>query len=97
MGKSAKHKKKNILSSFFFYYMIAIGISAPVTTIPQLIQVWTERRVEGLSVVTWVSYAIFAGSWLVYGIINKQKPIIITQIFLLPMDLLIVLGILLFK
>lgn len=76
--------------------MVIIGLSSPILTLPQLLKIWGEKEVDGLSLVSWIGYTVCAGSWLVYGIIHKEKPIIISQLILFPMEILIVIGIYLY-
>lgn len=92
-----KHPKKKYQSTLFTYYMIVVGLAAPLMTIPQLTKLWSEQDASGLAPSTWIAYTIVAASWLVYGIIYKEKPIIFTHLFLFPINLLIVVGILLFS
>lgn len=77
--------------------MIAVGISAPLMTIPQAMKLWTEQDATGLAPATWIAYTVAAASWLVYGLRYKEKPIVFTHLFLFPMNLLIVIGIVLFS
>ncbi len=77
--------------------MYGIGLIAPVMTIPQLLQIWQNHKTQGVSITTWAAYAFVAALWLVYGLIHKEKPIILTNVLLVIVDIGIVVGILLLK
>lgn len=77
--------------------MLAIGLIAPIMTVPQLVDVVVHHSVHGVSITTWGAYAIVSSLWALYGVIHKDKPILITNILLFLFDTTIVLGVLLQK
>ena len=72
------------------------GIGSPIMTFPQLYKIWINKTTEGLSLVTWIAYFITAIIWLSYGVVHKDRPIIITNILWVVMDIAIILGIILY-
>lgn len=64
-------------------------------TVPQVYDVWTKESVEGVSIGTWLGYAVGAGFWVAYGLIHKEKPLFIANFLLLIFDITIVVGVLL--
>ena len=66
-------------------------------TIPQVSHVWTTRKVDGLSLVTWISYSVFALFWMYYGFLHREKPVVIGNAVGLLLNILIVSAILLFR
>lgn len=68
------------------------GIIAPVMTIPQVLIIWTEKHVEGISISTWFTYFLSANVWLVYGYIHKERPIIMMYSLYLVLEALIIIG-----
>ncbi len=75
----------------------AVGIIGPLLTMPQLAKVWLERNTAGLSLFSWSGYALIALIWLIYGIVHKEKPIILTNILWLAMEVMIIVGIIRFS
>lgn len=73
-----------------------VGGLGPLFTIPQLMQVWTEKNAEGLSLTTWVAYLFFSLVWLLYGIVHKEKPIILANTMYIILNTVIVIGIVIF-
>lgn len=60
--------------------LLVVAIVAPLTTLPQIIQIFQTHDSSNISGITWGLYAFFNLFWLVYGIVHKEKPIIITYI-----------------
>jgi len=74
-----------------------IGILGPIMTIPQLMKVWIEKNVAGLSIVSWGAYLIIAIFWLVYGIMHKDKPIVFSSGLWIIVHSLIIVGVVLYE
>lgn len=75
------------------WLIYGVAILSPVMTMPQLIQIWVDKNVAGVSLLTWSSYTVFAGFWLLYGLIHKEKPIILANIMSGTLNIIIVVGI----
>lgn len=72
------------------------GLLGPIITIPQVIHIWVRRSAEDISMVTWLGYLLLGVVWLIYGIVYKEKNIILTSVLWMIMYLLIVAGKVLF-
>lgn len=71
----------------------AIGILGVSATIPQILKIWVEREAEGVSLVTWIGFTISACFWLAYGLIHRDKAIVLSSSCALVADLMIVTGV----
>lgn len=91
------HKHHQVTAKVYDRLMFVIGIASPIVTLPQVFDIYQSQKVEGLSIITWGAYTIFSGFWLVYGFVHKEKPIIASQLLLVPIQSCIVIGILLFR
>ena len=74
----------------------AVGIFGPLMTIPQIYKIWVHKTATGVSLISWSAYVVVALFWLIYGIMHKERPIIMTYICWLIFDLMIVAGVLLY-
>lgn len=77
----------------------AIYIAAfvePATTIPQVITIYRTKSASGISMISWVSYLIFSILWLWYGIVHKQRALIIAYILFATTEALVLIGALLY-
>jgi uncharacterized protein with PQ loop repeat len=71
-------------------YFAAIVI--PITNLPQLYKIWAYKDASGVSLISWISFSIFSLVWISYGILHKEKPIIIMNSGLAIIQALIALG-----
>ncbi|MFC1646691.1 PQ-loop domain-containing transporter [Patescibacteria group bacterium] len=73
-----------------------VSLLGPVFTIPQLLEVYVSKNASGLSLATWMLW-VFSGSvWLIYGIMHNEKPIIISHIAWIIVEVGVIIGILLY-
>jgi|SRR3989344_972802 len=95
--RSHKTHSKNASKKYLIdHVMFIIALVAPIMTIPQLLEIWVNRKVAGVAVATWAAYTFVSFMWLWYGIVHKEKPVILTNLLLLVFDALIVLGVFIF-
>ncbi len=86
-------------SDFVRWYdklMIIVALVHPLVTIPQVFKVYAFKTASGLSIWSWAGYFIFTIPWLIYGLIHKEKPLIITYILLFLLNLSVLVGILIY-
>lgn len=74
------------------YLMGAITVAV---NIPQLIAVWTKPDITGVSLVSWTGFLLGSLFWLIYGLLHREKPIIVINGGLIIIQALIVFGLIL--
>jgi uncharacterized protein with PQ loop repeat len=79
------------------YLVLVVGVLGPMSNIPQIMKIYLEQNVAGLSFVTWSLFCVFTVPWLVYGIVHKSKPIIIANSLWFTTQFTIVMGILIYS
>lgn len=72
----------------------ALSVVTMLMTVPQVIAVWTAPSVEGVSLVSWLSYLVSACLWLVYGLSKHDKTIYLACFGWILLDAAIVIGVL---
>ncbi len=82
------NKLKNLMDRFI-YVVVFIG---PLFTIPQIYKIFVEQNATGVSVFTWGTYSLGSFFWLMYGVMHKEKPIIITNILWGIMNFSVMVG-----
>lgn len=89
-----KHKENRfvIFTDKFIYF---VSMLTPLMTIPQLIKIWVEKDISGVSIISWGAYLLLSFFWLIYGFVHKEKPIILTYILWILVESFIVIGIIL--
>ena len=86
-------KKFKLFYNKFIYIIVVI---APLINLPQLFKIWIYKNASGVSFISWVGFSLLSVAWLIYGIINKQKPIIYMNFALMIIQALIAIGALLY-
>ncbi|RTK95386.1 hypothetical protein EKI60_00325 [Candidatus Saccharibacteria bacterium] len=78
------------------YVMFAVAFLAPLSNIPQIHTLYSLRVTEGLSLSTWLMYVAFALVQLTYALINRIRPLIISNILWIFVELVMIYGIIVF-
>lgn len=69
---------------------------APIMHFPQLFKIWTSHNASGVSLISWASFSVFSLTWLIYGILHKEKPLIVMNSALMIIQALIAGGVVLY-
>lgn len=87
-------RKKNSTKQTKRYdaFMSAVGIGVPLITSSQVFKIWCTQNAQGVSIIAWSAYLFNSLAWLVYGCIHKEKPIILTNIVCSVINVLVILG-----
>ena len=91
-----QNSNKNKYIKFLDKFLIVIAIISPLLTLPQIIKIFYLKNAGGVSMTSWLAFAIFDIPWIIYGFAHKEKPIIIMYALLLITNLLVVLGTILY-
>ena len=84
------------LKDFMDTIIYIVAIFGPFIAIPQVLKIWYLKDASGVSLLTWIGYLFGGFFWLSYGIIHKEKPIIITNSIWILVQISIITGILRF-
>jgi hypothetical protein len=85
-------KQKNDLLDKIVYLIVFGGMAF---TLPQIINVWIENNISGLSLASWSAYLVVSVFWLIYGVHHRERLIIATSSAWIILHATIVIGILL--
>ena len=70
-----------------------IAFVGPLSSLPQIFEIWfVDKSAAGVSVITWTAFVLMAVIWLLYGIVHKQRPIVISNALWIVAQSLIVIG-----
>ena len=87
---------KGVWKRLFDYLMYVVGIFAPLALVPQILQIYTTKSAEGVSLLTWLLFTLLNTLWTTYGAIHKDKHIFIASGLMILFDLVVVIGILVY-
>ena len=89
----SREKWKRFLDKLVY----VVGIFGPLLTIPQILKIWVNQSAGGVSIISWTAYFFGAIILLLYGIAHKEKPLIIMYSLWIVVDIIIVVGILIYS
>lgn len=69
---------KNHWREGFDRLIVVLGLINVLATVPQIIQIWQSPQAKAISLISWVYYTIYAITLLIYAVLIKSKPMIIT-------------------
>lgn len=74
-----------------------VGFLGILVILPQTFNIWISKNTSGVSLITWLGFLVGSLFWLFYGIIHKEKPIILTNLAVILMDITVIGGLILVK
>lgn len=89
--QTPQEKKK-----FIDRLIYVVAIAYPLTTIPQISDIFTNKSSGNVSLLTWILYDLFTFIFLWYAVQNKLKPLVIEYCMWIIAQSIVVLGILLY-
>jgi uncharacterized protein with PQ loop repeat len=59
--------------------MVIAGLISPLATIPQIVKLFAthSEHAAGQSLTTWLAYTVIALLWVVYGVLNRQRAVLV--------------------
>jgi len=54
------------------------GILAPVMTLPQIYLIFSTRNASGVSAEAWLAWALLDVPWILYGVVHRERPLVVT-------------------
>ena len=82
--------------NFLDQFLIVIAILGPIASIPQIYKIFFYKSAAGISVISFGIFAIFNIPWIIYGVVHKEKPIVLAYILWLISNTLVVIGALMY-
>jgi len=67
------------------------GIFTACSLLPQLIKIIKEKKVQDLSIGMFITLMVGLGLWITYGVLKKDVPIIVTNVFSLLLNISILI------
>jgi len=95
--KQKKYSSPNKLERLMDKLIYIVAIFGPLIALPQLFEIWINKKVEGVSIITWGGFLIGSLFWVSYGLIHKEKPIIIMNMIWFILYILIIAGVFVYR
>ena len=71
------------------YFGYAATLFSVTIFFPQVIKAWKSKHTKDLSLLTWILTTIAISFWLIYGLLIRDWPVIITNTTNLTMSLFV--------
>lgn len=84
---------KSKLRGFMDTIIYIVAVLGPLIAIPQVLKIWHMKEATGVSLITWIGYLFGGFFWLTYGLLHQEKPIIITNVLWIFVQIFIIIGI----
>ncbi len=81
------------LKHFMDTVIYIVAVLGPLIAIPQVLKIWHVKDATGVSLITWLGYLAGGFFWLTYGLLHREKPIIITNALWIFVQIFIIIGI----
>ena len=88
----SQDKKIRILDKVIY----VVGVLGPIMLLPQIIKIFTSKNAEGVSFISYAFFTLFSGVWLCYGIVHREKPIIVTNVLWIIFHSLVSISVLIY-
>ena len=59
--------------------MYPIGLMGPLMMIPQIVKIFAEKNASSILLSSWLFFLFVSISWFFYGVLNKNKVLIISH------------------
>jgi len=94
--KHEKYPHPDKLKRYMDHAIYFGALITPIMTLPQVAKIWVDKNASGISLISWVTYLFAAFFWLAYGIVHKEKPIILTNVLWIGLHSVIIAGTILY-
>jgi len=72
------------------------GVVGPVLSIPQIVLIYSNKDASDISAVSWFGWAALNIVWILYGLVHKEPPIVMTYTFWFIINLTVAFGAILY-
>jgi uncharacterized protein with PQ loop repeat len=80
--------------SWIDYVVTFFMLLSPLFEIPQAVTIYRDQSASDVSLSTWSFFFVASVAWLIYGIRNRLKSIIVIQAIYMAVEATVVAGIL---
>jgi uncharacterized protein with PQ loop repeat len=101
MGKKQTRPKITLKNKEHKYIIdrvvMVTGLIGPMASIPQAVQIFSTQDAQGVSLITWGLFIVTNAALLIYSLVHKLVPLVISNICWVAVEVLVVVGILMYS
>lgn len=87
-----KRKAKDFWTKLLYRITIIAGVISPLMVWPQIFKIYSTQDAAGVSALSWFAFAVLDIPFIIYGVIHKEKPIVITYTMFLIGNAIVAVG-----
>lgn len=76
--------------------MSVAAVIHPLMAVPQVVLIYATEQAAGLSMFTWAAWLVLGMVFLTYGLAHRLRPYILMQVLWVIVDVLVIVGILIY-
>lgn len=95
--KGKKDKNRNGVDDRLDWITNACAVILPFTTLDQLYIIYIEKKIEGVSAITWFLYGLLSIPLLIYSLKRKDLPMILLNGLWVLFDFAVWAGVVIFS
>ena len=80
----------------FDKFLLFVAVISPFLVLPQILKIYVEHDASGVSALSWGLFAFFNIPWVGYGILHKDKPIVVGYSLWFVANVIVVIGALIY-
>lgn len=96
-GHAHRHLHQKKQKDFFDYILYLFMVATPLFEVPQAWKIYSTQSAADVSLTTWGFFVLSNFVWIAYAVRNKLLPLIITYCMYLVIELVIVIGIIMYS
>ncbi|MEW6281656.1 MAG: SemiSWEET family transporter [Candidatus Eremiobacterota bacterium] len=73
-----------------------VAIVGPLTTVPQIVQIFSTRSAEDVSITAWVGFSLYSAFWVLYGWVHRDLPLTLANLLWTVLQLMVLAGAILY-
>jgi uncharacterized protein with PQ loop repeat len=73
------------------------SFAGPMTAMPQIYTIFATQSATGVSIWSWILGLGFSAIWITYALFYRIKPILVSQCLWVMIDLIIIVGIMMYN
>ncbi len=96
-GHTHKHLHKKPRKDALDYILYVFMIATPLFELPQAWDIYSTRSAEDVSLSTWAFFSVSNLAWIAYALRHKLWQLVVPYVLYLIIEVIIVVGILVYR
>src|SRR3989344_6781150 len=68
------------------------AVAGPLFAADQAVEIWFKHNAGGVSLTTWGALTALSIMWMLYGLLHKEKVIVLSNVLWFTLDAAVVVG-----